>query len=92
MAQASFSKWLKWIIGGIAVCSAAMYFYFLPMFGSGIAKDNPELSYCYLPWLIVIWVTAIPCGLILYFGWKIVTEIGRDNSFSMDNSDRKSVV
>ena len=86
MAQASFSKWLKWIIGGIAVCGAAMYFYFLPMFGSGIAKDNPELSYCYLPWLIVIWVSAIPCFLILYFGWKIVTEIGRDNSFSMDNS------
>lgn len=86
MGQASLSKWLKWIICGIAVCGAAIYFYFVPTFGNEVAEANPEYSYCFAPWLAVIWVTAIPCYLVLYFGWKIVTEIGRDNSFSMENS------
>lgn len=25
--------------------------------------------------------------MVLYFGWKISTEIGRDNSFSMENAE-----
>ena len=49
-------------------------------------QANPEFSYCYAPWLCIIWLTAIPCYLALYFGWKITTEISRDRSFSMVNS------
>lgn len=86
MTQKSLSKWLKGIIIGIAVCGAVIYCYLVPAYGQQAAEAYPEFSHCYVPWLTVIWVSAIPCYLGLYFGWKITGEIGRDNSFSMENA------
>lgn len=86
MTQTSLSNWLKTIIGGIAACGAVIYAYLIPEFGKDLVSANPEFSYCYDPWLFVIWLSAIPCYFVLYFGWKITTEISKDNSFSMDNS------
>lgn len=86
MSQKSLSKWLKAIIAGMAVCGAIIYLYLIPVWGKGVAEANPEFSYCYIPWLAVILITAIPCYWGLYFGWKISSEIGKDNSFSMENA------
>ncbi len=86
MTQKSLSNWLKAVLAGIAACGAILYACLIPMFGKDLVHANPELSYYYAPWLAVIWISAIPCYLALYFGWKITVEIGRDNSFSMDNS------
>lgn len=86
MSQNSLSKWLKGMIAGIAVCGCIIYGYLFPVFGKEIAGKYPEFAYCYLPWLIVIWISAVPCYLVLFFGWKITTEIGRDHSFSMENA------
>ncbi len=36
--------------------------------------------------IIAIWITAVFCYLILFFFWRIVTEIGKDNSFSLENT------
>ncbi|MGN0350790.1 MAG: DUF2975 domain-containing protein [Roseburia sp.] len=87
MSQKSLSKWLKAIIGGMAVCGAVIYFYMIPIWGRDLTKANPEFASWYLPWLIAILISGIPCYLVLYFGWKISTEIGRDNSFSMENAE-----
>ena len=87
MSQKSLSKWLKAIIGGMAVCGAVIYFYMIPIWGRDLTKANPEYASWYLPWLIAILISGIPCYLVLYFGWKISTEIGRDNSFSMENAE-----
>lgn len=87
MSQKSLSKWLKAIIGGMAVCGAVIYFYMIPIWGRDLTKANPEYASWYLPWLIAILISGIPCYMVLYFGWKISTEIGRDNSFSMENAE-----
>ena len=86
MTQTSLSNWLKTIIAGIAACGTVIYAYLIPQFGKDLVYANPEFSHWYAPWLSVIWLSAIPCYFVLYFGWKITTEIGRDNSFSMDNA------
>lgn len=86
MTQISLSRWLKVVIGGIAVCGGIIYFYLIPLFGKDLVVAYPEFANCYVPWLIVIWLSAIPCYLVLYFGWKITTEISKDRSFSMENS------
>lgn len=86
MTQTSLSNWLKIIIAGIAACGAIIYTYLIPWFGKDLVYAHPEFSYCYAPWLCVIWLSAVPCYLALYFGWKITAEISRDNSFSMENS------
>ena len=86
MTQQSLSKWLKGIIIGIAVCGIIIYGGLLPMFGRDLAVENPEFAHWYYPWLAVLWVSAIPCYFVLFNGWKIATEIARDNSFSMENA------
>lgn len=86
MTQESLSKWLRGIIVGIAVCGMIIYFGLVPMFGKDLAAAYPEFAHCYYPWLAVLWISAIPCYLVLFYGWKITAEIARDNSFSIENA------
>ncbi|MCI9532564.1 MAG: DUF2975 domain-containing protein [Lachnospiraceae bacterium] len=86
MTQRSLSRWLKVILGGIGVCGALVYFYMVPYFGKEMLAVYPEFSHCYWPWLAVIWVSAAPCYLALFYGWKITVEIGKDHSFSRENA------
>lgn len=86
MSQKSLSKWLKGIIAGMAVCGAIIYLYLIPVWGRDLVEANPEFSNCYIPWLAVLLISAIPCYWGLYFGWKISAEIGKDNSFSKENA------
>lgn len=86
MSQKNLSKWLKGIIAGMAVCGAIIYMYLIPVWGRDLVEANPEFSNCYIPWLAVLLISAIPCYWGLYFGWKIAAEIGKDNSFSRENA------
>lgn len=86
MSQKNLSKWLKGIIAGMAVCGAIIYLYLIPVWGRDLVEANPEFSNCYIPWLAVLLISAIPCYWGLYFGWKISAEIGKDNSFSKENA------
>lgn len=86
MTQKSLSKWLKGIIVGIAVCGFIIYGFLIPLFGRDLASENPEYAHCYVPWLVMLWISAIPCYLVLYNGWRITMEIAKDNSFSMENA------
>ncbi len=86
MSQKNLSKWLKGIIAGMAVCGAIIYLYLIPVWGRDLVEANPEFLNCYIPWLAVLLISAIPCYWGLYFGWKIAAEIGKDNSFSRENA------
>lgn len=86
MEQKSLSKWLKLILIGIAVCGLVIYALIIPMFGLRLRALYPEFSNCFLPWLIFIWVSGIPCFMVLYYGWRISTNIGNDRSFTDQNA------
>ena len=86
MEQKSLSKWLKIVILGIAICGLVVYFLIIPSYGGMMARIYPEFSYCYWPWLIFLWGTAVPCYIALYLGWKIAGNIGKDRSFSLENA------
>lgn len=86
MEQKTLSKWLKCIIIGVAICGIIIYSAVIPSLGQAIVYDYPEFSHYYLPWLIFIWMTGVPCYCALIFAWKIVTNIGTDCSFSEENA------
>lgn len=86
MNQVRLSRWLKAAFFGAGVCGALVYGYIFPFWGRDIAAQNPEFAYCYWPWLIFLWATAVPCYGILVCGWKIAREIGKNNSFSRKNA------
>lgn len=86
MKQKSLSNWLKAILIGIGVCGLVFYLYILPDWGKSLAGHYPEYAHAYWPWLIFLWVTAVPCYTVLVLGWKIAVNIGRDRSFSQENA------
>lgn len=86
MEQKTLSKWLKFVIIGVGICGLFIYFGILPSYGSGLVDQYPEFSGFYWPWLIFLWITAIPCYAALIFGWRISDNIGRDKSFSQENA------
>ncbi|MBQ6430486.1 MAG: DUF2975 domain-containing protein [Oscillospiraceae bacterium] len=88
MTQKTIACWLKGIIIGVALCGLVIYALVVPSVGLAIVKANPEYEYCYLPWLIFLSLTALPCYAALVFAWKIAGSIGRDRSFTMENAKR----
>lgn len=86
MSQKTLSLWLKAIIWGMAVCGLLIYFGVFPTLGRDLASQNQEFSYCFWPWLIFLWITAVPCYLVLIWGWKIAVSIGNDRSFTRKNA------
>lgn len=86
MTQKNLSKWLKAVIIGTGIFGLVVFGWIVPAYGGSIASIYPEMSNCYWPWLIFLWLCALPCFVSLYFGWKIAENIGKDNSFSYENS------
>ncbi len=86
MSQPSLSKWLKWIIIVVGLCGLLVYTWVIPSFGKMLLSEYPEFAYCYLPWMILIWVTGVPCYAVLAFGWRIARNVGMDRSFSLENA------
>lgn len=86
MQQTTLSKWLKFILIGVALCGLVIYAVVFPALGQSIITHNEDFSYCFWPWLIFIWVTGIPCYIAIILAWKIATNIGADQSFSLSNA------
>ncbi len=87
MRQKSLSNWLKFIILGVGICGLVIYLLVVPMLGQTIAAAEDGLfDRLYWPWLVLIWVTALPCYAALAFGWIIAVNIGKDRSFSVENA------
>ena len=86
MTQKNLAKWLKALIIGTGIFGIIIFGMLIPAYGASFASLNPELAYCYWPWLAFLWLCAVPCFVSLFFGWKIAKNIGEDRSFSFDNS------
>ncbi len=86
MSQKKLALWLRAVITGCGLCGLCIYLVVLPLAGREMTADYPEYAGAYLPWLIFLWLTAVPCYLVLVCGWQIAIEIGQDNSFSYRNA------
>ena len=86
MEQKHLSKWLKLILIGVAICGLVVYALVVPMCGISLCSLYPEYSNRFWPWLIFIWISGIPCFLVLYYAWRISTNIGNNLSFTDQNA------
>lgn len=86
MEQKTLSKWLKCILIGVGICGIVTYAIVFPVYGLHLKTLYPEFSNRFWPWLIFLWVSGIPCFTVLLLGWKISSNIGKDKSFSEENS------
>ena len=87
MRQKTLARWLKFVIVGVGVCGLVIYLLVVPMLGRTVAAAEEGLfEHLYWPWLVLIWVTGLPCYAALAFGWSIASNIGQDRSFSVENA------
>ncbi len=92
MEQKKLSEWLKLIILGVGLCGLVVYGLIIPAYGRSLVAQYPEFSNRFVPWLIFLLATGIPCYAALVLGWKIAGSIGQDRSFSRENAKRLSVI
>lgn len=85
MYKTRLSKWLRFIIITVGLCGFFICAWVIPSLGQMMTGIYPEFAFCYRPWLILIWVTAIPCYIILALGWRISKNIKNGRSFSFEN-------
>lgn len=86
MNLSSLSKWLKLIIILVGACGSLVYVWVIPSLGQMLVANYPEFAYCYQPWLILIWITSVPCYVVLVFTWKIASNIKKSRTFSIQNA------
>ncbi len=84
MNQKNLALWLKIIVIGVGIAGLIIYFWLIPTIGKDLAVE--EFAYLFWPYLITIWITAIPIYWALGLAWKIFTNIGFDNSFCEENA------
>lgn len=86
MRQKEIAGWLKGITMVLAVMGLVFFLVLLPVLAAQFRDELPEVSWLYWPGLLYGWGIGVVCFLILYQFWKVCVEIGRDNSFSMENA------
>ena len=94
MSQKALSIWLKVIIILMAICGLVFYFYVFPIIAVSALSVIPtlvEASFdanvqAYFWWIRIMWISAIPCYIVLILGWLIASNIGKDKSFTKSNA------
>nr|WP_122012830.1 DUF2975 domain-containing protein [Maliibacterium massiliense] len=86
MQQKTLARWLQAITIIVGVIGAGLYAYIFPVWGQTWAHAHPEFAYAYWPWLVFLWVTAVPCYVCLGYFFRICTRIGEDRSFCAENA------
>ena len=90
MDQKKLAVWLKAICVGCALCGLALFGFILPRFLAYVAEEVPDLPH--KAWQAFMWVLALPCYAVLVCIWKMADEIGRDNSFSLENARQLKII
>ena len=83
---------LKITIIAAAVFGAALYFWAIPFLGRYTVRMALEFSYAYYPWLILLWITAVPCYIALVLAWRVVRSIDKDELFKAANARRFGII
>lgn len=67
----------------VAICGIFTCCYVLPEAGTAIRDNNPEYANLFFPWLIFLWMTLVPCFVILIFIWRVSTAIKLESVFTL---------
>jgi hypothetical protein len=92
MNSQKFANWLKVIVFGTGICGIFLYLFLFPEWGRSISVSNPEYSFAYWPWMIFLWISAVPCYLTLICCYRIASEIGKENSFCNKNAKQLRLI
>ncbi len=74
--------WIKTALGGTAVCGVLLNLGVFPIVGSEFVRRNPLYAHAYWPWILFLWLTAVPAFAGTCFSWRAADAIGRGTFFT----------
>ena len=75
-----------------ALVCGAIFFWFLPQLGRGIALADPEYAWAFWPCLIFAWLFAVPVFWAMAALWAVFGRIGRGDAFCAENARAMATV
>ncbi len=81
------ARLLQMALIGAAVLGIVVFFVAVPIMGQSIAAANPEYAAAFWPWLIFLWLCAVPCFLSLVPGWRVFGRLAQKNAFCTENGE-----
>lgn len=75
-----------------ALVCGAIFFWFLPQLGRGIALADPEYAWAFWPCLIFAWLFAVPVFWAMAALWSVFGRIGRGDAFCAENARAMATV
>ncbi len=83
MTSQTLCRIMRAAVIALAVCALFACCYIMPTIGTGIARENPEYAYCYIPWLVFLLLASAPCFAILALIWMAASAIGQERVFTL---------
>jgi hypothetical protein len=91
MSAKTLSIWVRLAAIASAVCGLTLCVWVLPAWGMDSLRTFPAFYEHFWPWLLFLWVAALPCFGILILVWKVADSIVRDTVFSRVTAKRISL-
>ncbi|MCL2002453.1 MAG: DUF2975 domain-containing protein [Oscillospiraceae bacterium] len=66
----------------VAICGVAVCCFILPAVGKSFSYWYPEFAHAYVPWLVFLWVAALPVFAVLALIWRASAAVGHDRVFT----------
>lgn len=85
MNQKKMALMLKGIATVVGIMGILFFGILMPIMANDCRISYTEVDYLYWPGMCFGWIIGILCYLALFMFWKICSEIGKDNSFSIEN-------
>ena len=86
MSSKSLCQIVRTAVIAVTICGLITCGYILPAIGADIIQSNPEFTHWYLPWLIFLLITSMPCFVILALVWKVSSAIKQERVFTFQTA------
>jgi len=82
MSSRTLGNFMRVSVIAVALSGLFLCIYVIPSWGWSIISENPEFSGWFWPWLIFLWLVALPCFAVLVFVWKVSGAVMKDTVFT----------
>jgi len=86
MSSRSSGSLMRVSVIAAAICGLFLCLYVIPSLGQSIIFTYPEFDSWFWPWLIFVWLLALPCFAILVFIWNVSGAIIGETVFTLQTA------
>lgn len=82
MSSKTLGNLMRVSVAAAAISGLFLLIYVIPSWGYSIIDANSEFSGWFWPWLIFMWLVALPCFAVLVYVWKVSGAVIKETVFT----------